>query len=232
MAYIIRMKYRYYNYIKRRKRRIIKAMLYLSLLVFIIVSVASFIGKNVSPVIKKMGEAEVRALAISGINNAVHIVIDEGLKYQEFVNIERNSENEIIMIQLNFVKINRLARDLANLSEENIRTIGSQTIEIPLGAFTGSTVLAAFGPTIDVRLVPIGSVLCDFISSFDECGINQTRHRLYIDIKTTIYIVLPLENIPLEIQALVLVVENIIIGKVPDTYIKAATQLDALDLLP
>lgn len=179
-----------------------------------------------------MGEAEVRALTISGINNAIHIVIDENLKYEEFVTIVKDNDDNITLIQLNFVKINRLARDLANLSESNISTLETQTIPIPLGAFTGSDVLAAFGPPINIRLLPIGSVLCNYISTFDEMGINQTRHRLYIELDTTICIALPLEDIPLEIKMSVLVVENIIIGEVPETYIKALTQLDALDLLP
>jgi sporulation protein YunB len=217
---------------KKYRKKLLKLTVVITVLIFALVALSSYINSKINPVIKNMSEAEVRALAISGINNAVNIVINEGLNYDEFVKIERNSEDEITLIQLNFVKINRLARDIANLSESNISSIGMQTIDIPLGAFTGSTVFAAVGPPVTVGLMPIGSVLCNYISHFDSVGINQTRHRLYIAIETTICIVLPLEELPLEITVPVLVVENIIIGKVPDTYIQASTQLDALDLLP
>ncbi|MGI6701595.1 MAG: sporulation protein YunB [Christensenellales bacterium] len=236
-AYIIYM-YSYYKantYIFNRKKtkRIIKLFAVISVIVFIIVSITSYVSKTVRPVIATMCEAEVRALAVSGINNAIHIVIDEGLNYQDFVSIQRNNDNEITMIQLNFVKINRLARDLANLSEASIKTINEQTVELPLGAFTGSPVLAGFGPKIDIKLLPIGSVMCDFISNFDDMGINQTRHRLYVDIKTTICIVLPLDDIPLEIDMKVMVVENIIIGEVPETFVKTTqAELDELNLMP
>lgn len=225
MGYMLSKTYKY-------RKKVLKSIMIFCIIVFLFTSIGSFVSNNVVPVIKRMGEAEVRALAISGINNAVHIVIDDSIDYKEFVNIERNDTNEIVMVQLNFIKINRLARDLANLSEANIRTITTQTIDIPLGAFSGSTIFAAFGPPVSVRLLPIGSVICDFISSFEESGINQTLHRLYIEIVTTICIVLPLVDIPLEIRMMVLIVENVIVGKVPDTYIKAATQLDALDLMP
>jgi hypothetical protein len=64
-------------------------------------------------------------------------------------------------------------------------------------------------------------------------GINQTRHRLYVDIKTTICIVLPLDDIPLEIDMKVMVVENIIIGEVPETFVKTTqAELDELNLMP
>lgn len=231
-AYIIKMMYMY-DKAKKRRRRVIKAIMTLIVIICLTTSIVSFAGKNVGPVIMSMGESEVRALATSGINNAIHIIIDENMDYQEFVNIERNNDNEIIMVQLNFVKINRLARDLASLSEASIQSIGEQTIKIPLGAFTGSPVLASYGPPINVGMMPIGTVQCNFISNFDEMGINQTRHRLYIDIKTVISIVLPLAEIPLDINMMVMVVENIIIGKVPETFVKTTqAQLDELNLLP
>jgi len=214
-------------------KRVIKFFMALSVIIFVLTAVFSYSNKVVTPVIKHMCEEEVRALATSGINNAIHIVIDENLEYEDFVNIMMNNDKEITMVQLNFVKINRLARDLANLSEASIRTIGTQTVEIPLGAFTGSSVFAGYGPPIGVRLLPIGDVICDFKSNFDEMGINQTRHRLYVDIKTTIRIVLPLDDIPLELNMMVLVVENIIIGKVPDTFVQTTqAELDELNLMP
>lgn len=218
--------------LKRHRKKIVKVVFALSIVLLIIIYLTAFMTNNINPIIKKMSEAEVRAMAISSINNAVHIVIDESLNYKDFVDIQRDKDDNITLIQSNFVKINRLARDLANLSEMNISTLGTKTIQIPIGAFSGSMIFAGFGPPIDVRMMPIGSVLCQFVSSFDQTGINQTRHRLYIEVNTTISIVVPLEEIPLEIKMMVLVVENVIVGDVPDTYVNAETQLDALDLLP
>lgn len=224
----------YYNRNRKKyRRRAIKIFIALSILVFIFSAVSSFMSSNISPIIKNMGEAKVRALAINEINNAVHIVINDTLQYQDYVNIERNNSGEIVLIQSNFVKINRLTRDLANMAEEYISTLDTQTIQLPIGAFTGSAVFAGFGPPIDVRLLPIGSVLCNFVSTFESSGINQTIHRLYIDIATTICIVFPLEEVPLEVNMMVLVVENVIVGQVPETYIDTTTsQIDALNFLP
>ncbi len=216
----------------RHRRKILKFFFILLLITIIVFSFAYYTGKAVTPIVESMGEAQVRAITISAINNAIQMVIEDQLDYKEFVDITFDENNDVAMIQLNFVKINRLARDLANMSEANIHTVNSQTIDIPLGAFTGSALLAAYGPPIQVGLLPIGSVLCNYVSSFQEVGINQTIHRLYIDIETVICIVLPLSELPLKINMMVLIVENIIVGNIPETYIRANTQLDALDLVP
>ena len=105
----------------------------------------SYFKGNILPVISTMSEATVRALAVNAINNASHTVIDESIDYSELVKIDKDENGNINLIQANTVRINRLARDLANMSEKNIEEIKEQTIELPIGAFTGSAVLSEIG---------------------------------------------------------------------------------------
>ncbi len=191
----------------------------------------SYFKGNILPVISTMSEATVRALAVNAINNASHTVIDESIDYSELVKIDKDENGNINLIQANTVRINRLARDLANMSEKNIEEIKEQTIELPIGAFTGSAVLSGVGPVVNVSLLPIGNVTCDFVSSFDDVGINQTKHSIYIYINTTISIVLPVSSVPVSVSTSILVVENIIVGKVPDVYLNMSSSTP-INLVP
>ena len=216
-----------------RKRKILLKLLIIAV-IFVIaaVSLMSYFKGNILPVISTMSEATVRALAVNAINNASHTVIDESIDYSELVKIDKDENGNINLIQANTVRINRLARDLANMSEKNIEEIKEQTIELPIGAFTGSAVLSGVGPVVNVSLLPIGNVTCDFVSSFDDVGINQTKHSIYIYINTTISIVLPVSSVPVSVSTSILVVENIIVGKVPDVYINMSSNSTPINLVP
>ena len=216
-----------------RKRKILLKLLIIAV-IFIIaaVSLMSYFKGNILPVISTMSEATVRALAVNAINNASHTVIDESIDYSELVKIDKDENGNINLIQANTVRINRLARDLANMSEKNIEEIKEQTIELPIGAFTGSAVLSGVGPVVNVSLLPIGNVTCDFVSSFDDVGINQTKHSIYIYINTTISIVLPVSSVPVSVSTSILVVENIIVGKVPDVYLNMSSNSTLINLVP
>ena len=86
------------------------------------------------------------------------------------------------------------------------------------GSFTGFKLLAGRGPGVKIRISPIGSVETDLKSEFTEQGINQTLHRIYLDVKCSVNILTPFKDIEKTIVNQVLLVENIIVGHIPETY--------------
>ena len=52
-----------------------------------------------------------------------------------------------------------------------------------------------------------------------QAGINQTLHRLYLDIECNVSIVLPYKQIEEKIVNQVVLAENIIVGEVPSAYL-------------
>lgn len=216
----------------RKKRILIKLLIVAVVLAIVATAVVSYFKGNILPVVLTMSEATVKELAVNAINSATHMVLDEKLPYDDFVTITKDNEGKIELLQMNTVKINRLTRDLANLCQANIERIEEQTIKLPIGAFTGSVVLSGVGPNIDIALMPIGSVMCDFVSIFEEVGINQTRHSIYININTSISLVLPVSSVPVNTCTTVLVCDNIIVGDVPNFYVSGGNGNKLLDLLP
>lgn len=218
--------------LSKKKRFFIKLLIVAVILAIVSTAVFSYFKGNILPVVLTMSEATVKELAVNAINSATHMVLDEKLPYDDFVTITKDNEGKIELLQINTVKINRLTRDLANLCQSNIERIEEQTIQLPVGAFSGSVVLSGFGPNIDIALMPIGSVMCDFVSIFEEVGINQTRHSIYININTSISLVLPVSSVPVNTCTAVLVCDNIIVGDVPNFYVSGGSGNKLLDLLP
>ena len=86
------------------------------------------------------------------------------------------------------------------------------------GSFTGLKLLAGRGPRVKIQISPIGSVETDLKSEFVTQGINQTVHRVYLEVRAKVNILTPFQNMEKEITNQVLLLENVIVGKIPETY--------------
>ena len=63
-----------------------------------------------------------------------------------------------------------------------------------------------------------GTVETDLRSEFKEAGINQTLHRIYLEVKCKVNILTPYDTITETIYNQVLLVEGVIVGNIPGTY--------------
>lgn len=122
------------------------------------------------------------------------------------------------MLKINTVKINLLASDIAYNIQQELYKGKNTNISIPIGSITGSRYLVGFGPKIRIKIIPTGSVTTDFKSEFKSAGINQTIHRIYLDVACKVTIVTPYDSVEAEIVNQVLMTESVIVGQIPNTY--------------
>ena len=213
-------------------RKLRRGFILLVLLIAIVVLVIYTLN-SVGPVIVSVSEARIRALTTSAVNSAIFEVMTEPTKYSELITIQKDDAGNITLIEANAMVINNLAREMAKQTETYMEAIGEQVIKIPVGTLSGSPLLAGKGPKVTVKVVPVGSVKCHFVSEFEEAGINQSRHKIYLDIITNVSIILPTSQTTVKTNTPVLVCESIIVGKVPDTYFNVGSIGGSnLDLLP
>lgn len=207
------MKYRSRNNrIVRRVCLILGALLIVGLIVLIYCSVTS--------VMLSVTEETMRARTTTAVNEAVFETLSDDVRYEELVTVERNSAGEIRALTSNAYEINRIARDVAYLSQKKLQAMGEEGIEIPLGAFTGIEALAGFGPPVAIELIPVAVVTCCFASDFGSAGINQTRHSVYLEVTAEISVVLPGRKTNFSTSSEVLIAESVLLGDVPEIYIQ------------
>ena len=90
---------------------------------------------------------------------------------------------------------------------------------------------SGFGPRVPLRAFPAGAVTATPVSSFVTAGINQTIHRLYLDIKVEMRIVVPLASAKLPVSTRVALIEDIIVGAVPSWYLAPVGLVGGFDQL-
>ncbi len=189
------------------------------------------IDNAVRPSILSLTEARLRAIGVKSLNEAVQQTVGNGVVYTDLINIVKDNEGKITLISANTTQMNNLAAKTANCAQDKIINIGEQGISIPIGTVIGGQLLTGRGPSINVKIEPVGSVVTEFKTEFEDAGINQTRHKIYIVLTATVRIVVGNAAQSVDISSQVLISDTIIIGDVPQNYFQG-TQDQLLNLLP
>ena len=208
----------------KKQRKTTKKRRLIVILVSIILFAAFlffYFQRNVTRVLISISEATMRASTTIAGNDAVYYTLSDGMRYEDLVSIERNESGDIVAVSANALKINKIARDTASISQSNLTNLSLNGIPIPLGALTGIEAFAGLGPSIYFRIIPVSSVSCGFSSAFESVGINQTKHSIYLRVIADISIVMPSRTENFAVTTDVLVGESVIVGSIPDTYLQS-----------
>ena len=173
--------------------------------------------KAITPIIERQCKVIAKSTASEYANQVCNKAM-ENLTYEDLCTIDRDSEGRIRLISLNVVNVNKLNSQIALEIQEKLNDSTSSKFYIRLGSFTGSKLLSGRGPNVEVRMSTIGSVTTDVKSEFEETGINQTLHKIYIDINCNVSLLSPFKDIDEQITAQVLLSETVISGDIPDSY--------------
>ena len=122
------------------------------------------------------------------------------------------------MISSNVIVINEIISDIAIKIQEELNKVENSKFKISMGSFTGSRVLSGRGPQIEVKMSTIGNLDTDLRSEFSDAGINQTLHKIYLQVECHVVILTPFDTIEEKITNQVLLSEAVIVGTTPSTY--------------
>lgn len=209
-----------------------KKLIFFAVIIISIFLMSIFFSYVVNPIIINTVELKSKSMTTQAINSAIADVLDGTITYNDLVNIVTNEIGDVELIQANTLKVNMLSKDIARSTETKLDTFGQSGIKIPLGTFTGMTFLVGKGPSLTLSTMPIGAVTCAFESIFESAGINQTVHRIYLNVTADVGVVLPFTTRKLRTSQAVMVSENIIIGKIPDVYLETSVLDRQLNFVP
>lgn len=204
----------------KRKQKIAKIFI----IMVIAFSTVKIVLDAISPIFNALCEDKAKSIAtIISNNEATNVMKDH--TYDELFTIEKDNDGNITMIKSNIIPINEIISDVAVKIQNSINKRGSENIKISIGSFTGSKLLSGRGPGIPIKISSIGNVETDLRSEFSAQGINQTLHRVYLQVDCEVSILTPYNTISEKVSNQVLLIENVIVGKIPNTYYN----LDGID---
>lgn len=211
-----------------KNKRLIK---FITILSIAIVTFTMAIN-GITPIFETLCKETAKSIATI-ICNEESTKIISNYKYEDLVTIYKDSNDNITMIKSNIVPINLIISDVAEKIQKRLDKVDGEQIGIHLGSFTGTKIFSGRGPIIQVTLSTAGNVETDLRSEFRSAGINQTIHRIYLQVDCKVNILTPYTIFEEGISNQVLIAENIIVGKIPESYynLEGLDKSNAVDVI-
>lgn len=170
------------------------------------------------PVLAAAARYQVRSQVTAAVEQwAARDLQERGVDYSDFVTITRNEAGEITALSADMARLNLLR---AELSAHLLERLEDSQLEltIPVGSLLPLEPTWARGPELHLRALALGTASAEFESEFTSAGINQTRHRLWLELSVPVTVLLPGGGEELTVDSRLCVAETVIVGQVPQTW--------------
>lgn len=161
-----------------------------------------------------------KTFCTQSVNVAIMETLTDDLTYNDLITIEKNSIGDVVLMSANSIKINNINTQISNKTLNLMQEKLNDGIPIPFMAFLGVKLLSGLGSNVYLKTVNATNVKCEFKSEFKSAGINQTLHSIYVDVIVEISANMPLNSKTAINNTTILISEAILVGKVPDIYLK------------
>ncbi|MCR4402827.1 MAG: sporulation protein YunB [Firmicutes bacterium] len=172
------------------------------------------------PTLQQLAKAQARVMATEAVTQAVAQEIAEAIRWEDLYALRPDSSGKVVLVQPNTGEIDRLTSNVTMRVQKLLKQTTETQVEIPLGQVFGSQILANVGPRIPISVVPVGTVNTRILSDFEQAGINQIRHKIYLEVAAQVKLVVPLVASTVDVTVQVPITEVLLMGDVPHTYIQ------------
>lgn len=180
--------------------------------------------KRILPAVLSIAEITMRSEAVRIINEESVEVYSDNFQYDDIIKIEKDSDGNITMIRSDTVKQNYLASQVVLNCDDRLTEFGELGTKVPLGYITNNLFFYNMGPKITVKMKQVGNINTSYESIFESAGINQTRHKIYLNVSAKLRVIVPLSSKDVDIICQIPISETIIVGKIPETAINMRAQ--------
>ena len=195
----------------------LKKLYYFVVIWIIAIITINVLMKSIEPIFEKMCTERAKEIGTKILNTNSSKVL-KNINYDDLIIVEKDVNDNIRMVKSNVILINLLSSEITSKIQNEISNLEKQKVKFSIGMITGNRILSGIGPSINLKIVPVGSVETEFKSEFISMGINQTIHRLYLVVDCEINILTPYSTIDSHIENQILFAENMVIGEIPDSY--------------
>lgn len=203
-----------------RKRRKLSAIFYYITVTLLILSIfLVFCDTRVRPVIKRKVRDCARTDTVLILNRILLKQIEElNIKYSDMAYIRYGSDGKITSIEIDSSAINTFKAAFALSVSEALHEIDEFNFSLRLGTLLGPEFLVERGPSIPFKVSSSEYVQTEILSEFRESGINQTVHRILLEVSVNICCYFPGYTTSVTVSSKLTLAETVIIGTVPQFY--------------
>ncbi|MBR7165682.1 MAG: sporulation protein YunB [Clostridia bacterium] len=175
---------------------------------------------KIAPEIRELARAQAQKHLFATVNEAVGNMATRGdFRYENMVHTIRDAKGEVIYLEVDTAMLAGAKAKLVAAVEKSLEENDRIKLTVPLGSISGWNLFSGIGLPVRIRIHPIGMTEGEIFTELEDCGINQTRHLIRIQIKASLYIVIPGENTQVDTQVTLPLGERVLVGDVPEIYL-------------
>jgi len=176
--------------------------------------------RRILPLVLEAAELRIQTEINNVINSVVHeIIVANQVTAADFI-----LQNQIITDARPVLSVNTvLANEICNVAAQEIsarlNNLEPEIVSVPIGMALGLDTLSQIGPRFTFTMAPIGNALVNYESHFTAVGINQTHFSVWLTVDSVVRIINPVQSSEIHVTRHVSLVDTIISGTVPGTYL-------------
>ena len=203
----------------RKKKRKIRTFFITGCIFIIAVCVVIFLEITMKETLSSAAELKSKEIIEQIINGAVYEQThqEDGTEL-EIIRTDEDAEGNLQLVTLNTSLLNKIGTEIAKRVNDDIYYDKTDQIRLSLGSLIGSRLLSQTGPYFTFDIVPVAVINVGYKTEFESTGINQSKYKVYLDVKTETRLMVPFMSEQFETVNTVLIAEAVIVGEVPGTY--------------
>jgi len=171
------------------------------------------------PMVLEAAEMQIQTEINNVINQVIQDIISErNLTAEDFVSKHNMGESGPVL-SVNTILVNEICNAAAKRISYRLNNMEPETVEVPIGMAFGLDTLAQVGPIYRFNMAPIGNALVDYETRFVAVGINQTHFSVWLTVEAEVRIINPVHSSEIFLTRHISLVDTIISGVVPETYL-------------
>ena len=205
--------------------RIPPVLITLSVALVVAGSMIALLENRLRPVVAEIAAAQAQNTMTAVVENAVTAGLAERhVSYADFVTIQRDEGGAITALTTDMAKMNLLRSELTAAILEALEGVDVSDIQVPLGSLFDLEPLWAKGPALKAKAMTVGTVRAEFNSQLTSAGVNQTLHRIWMEVVVPMTLLLAGGVVETALSTRLCLAETVIVGRVPDTYLQLDRQ--------
>lgn len=155
------------------------------------------------------------AATTAGIENSLDT---DKVRYADLIKFGRDKNGNIVSVTTDAYYLNKLGNNIGDEIDKHINQMKSYVIKIPFSVLFSEQLINGRGPKIPMIFVMTGITTTDFENEFTAAGVNQTHHRIMMNITVNAYVIHSGNVTVVPYKTNVCIAESIVVGITPQTF--------------
>lgn len=140
------------------------------------------------------------------------------VKYDDLICFDRDKNGNVVSATTDAYALNKIGNNIGIEIDREINRMRSYVMKIPIGVLFNEQLINGRGPQIPLIFVMTGITTTNFTNEFDAAGVNQTHHRIMLNIIVNTYVIHSGNVHTVSYETNVCVAESIVVGITPQSF--------------